>query len=133
MITRKQEELERVCDFLDYSSKPTWDDNLAAQNQSSERMQMTLLSSFLLNFPGLRTFRNAVIPKSFRERVKSRWQMKEKPKLSTDSEAKLVKVFDADLRDLSTMLGVEIRCSNFKEVAKGNTPIAMHDFVHLSS
>lgn len=132
MISRKQEELERVCQFLGYAKKPTWDDGLAAQNQSSERMQMTLLSSFLLNFPGMRTFRNAFIPKSFRERIKGRWQMKDKPKLSADSEAKLVEIFDTDLRDLSSMLGVELNCKNFKEVARGQQAIAMHDSVSQS-
>jgi len=129
MIVRKQDELERVCQFLGYPTKPTWNEDLAAQNQSSERMQMTWLSSFLLHFPGLRTFRNALIPKRFRERIKSRWQMKEKPVLSKDSQAKLVEVFDADLRNLSSMLAVDLTCRNFKEVARGELPISMHDFV----
>lgn len=129
MIARPQQELERVCRFLDYPGKPKWNDGLAAQNQSAERMQMTPVSSFLLNFPGLRTLRNAFVPKSLRERVKSRWQMKEKPQLSDASVSRLTEVFDEDLSRLSAIVGVDLNCENFKVVARGMQPIAIGERV----
>lgn len=131
MIAHPQSELERVCNFLGYEHSPTWQTNLAAQNQSAERMQMTMLSSFLLHFPGLRTLRNTFIPKSLRERIKGRWQMKDRPGLSQESVSKLQTIFDEDLKALSRLLSIEINCDNFKEVARNLTDVSIQDCVRL--
>ena len=125
MVSNKQQELERVCSFLGYPGQPTWNDDLGAQNQSAERMQMTLLSSFLLHFPGLRTLRQVLVPKSLRNRIKSRWQMKERPKLSDAAFVELRQLFDEDLSELSKILGTQLNCENFKSVASSDVEICV--------
>jgi len=114
LLKYPQLELERVCAFLNYSGAPQWQEELDAQNISSQRLRKSAWRDALVEAPGLKQLRQILIPKSFRTWVRSLWTMKEKPQLSPASLAKLETIFDPDLAILGNWLGVELTCQNFK-------------------
>jgi hypothetical protein len=118
MITNPQDELERVCQFIGYEGKPVWDDELNAQNVSSDRMRKSGWRDFLVEAPGLKQLRRWLIPKSFRTWVRSLWTMKKKPELEPQQVEKLRAIFDEDLAVLGSWLGIELSCDNFKAMVK---------------
>ncbi|MBJ7899831.1 MAG: sulfotransferase [Cyanobacteria bacterium RI_101] len=114
LLKYPQPELERVCAFLNYNGAPQWREELDAQNISSQRLRKSAWRDALVETPGLKQLRQALIPKSFRTWVRSLWTMKEKPRLSPASLAKLETIFDPDLAILGNWLGIELNCQNFK-------------------
>ena len=76
------EELHRIYQFLGYPGQPQWKQSLEATNVSSQRLRESPLRDSIVNAPILRTIRKRLIPKSWRERVKEFWQIKERPQLS---------------------------------------------------
>lgn len=128
MIAHPQQELERVCRFIGYEGKPVWDDELNAQNVSTERMRQSGWRDFLVEAPGLKQLRRWFIPKSFRTWVRSLWMMKKKPELEPQQIEKLRAIFDEDLATLGSWLGISLSCENFKAVVKHEP----RDWVYLS-
>jgi hypothetical protein len=118
MLSQPQVELERVCRFLGYPSAPTWQEDLEAQNVSSERLRKDPIRDFLVNAPGLKTIRKRLVPKGFRNYVKQFWTMKQRPELSAENLAKLEELFDQDLAELGSWLGIELSCRNYKDQVK---------------
>jgi len=118
MIKHPQEELERVCRFIGYKGKPVWDDQLNAQNVSTERMRQSGWRDFLVEAPGLKQLRRWFIPKSFRNWVKGLWTLKKKPELTQTQIEYLRAIFDQDLAILGTCLGVELNSDNFKHIVQ---------------
>ncbi len=113
-----QAELERVCRFIGYDRTPSWSHERARQNASEQRIRRDPLRERLLDLPGVRTVRRRLIPQTWRDRVKRRWMMTERPTLSPDNERRLAAVFDEDLAILGRWLGVELNCENFKAVTR---------------
>lgn len=115
-LTRNpQPELERICSFLGYVNKPTWYQDVAAQNVSSQRMRTSAWRDFLVDAPILSHLRKALVPKSLRTRIRNLWSLSERPQLSTESLEHLEKIFNQDLDILSSWLGYEsLTCENFK-------------------
>lgn len=112
-----QQELDKIAKFLNCELKLKWYENLPKQNVSSERLR---------KFPGYSIFvqsrlsawlRRRLIPQALRDSIKSRLQMRERPVISQEQTMKLKTAFDEDLGILSELLGVELNCDNFKEVA----------------
>jgi hypothetical protein len=120
MIKHPQEELERVCQFIGYKGKPVWDDQLNAQNVSTERMRQSRWRDFFVEAPGLKQIRRWFIPKSFRNWVKELWTMKKKPELTQTQIEYLRAIFDQDLAVLGSWLGVELNCDNFKRTVQSS-------------
>lgn len=118
MIAHPQAELERICQFIGYKGKPVWDEQLNAQNISTERMRKSAWRDFLVEAPGLKQLRRWFIPKSFRTWVRSLWMMKKKPELEPQQIEKLQVIFDQDLAILGSWLGISLNCKNFKTVVK---------------
>ena len=125
-----QGELERVCAFLGYAGKPAWVD-AGDQNVSGERMRKSPFRDAMLNAPGLKQIRRGLVPKSVRDRAKSLWRMKERPELSPAVRGMLETLYDDDLRELSSMLGLDepLSCANFKPRTASQTM----SFVHAGS
>lgn len=121
-VKHGQEELERACRFLGYSGQPRWCDEAEATNVSSQRMRASPLRDAIVHAPVLSTIRKRFIPKSWRNRVRQFWQIKERPQLSETSLGQLEQVFDADLARLGSWLGLELTCRNFREVARSAIP-----------
>ncbi|MGL5510904.1 MAG: sulfotransferase family protein [Microcoleaceae cyanobacterium] len=121
MLSHPQAELSRVGKFINYSGNPLWQENIEPQNVSSERLIKSAWRDFLVEMPGLKQVRQNFIPKSFRNWVKSFWQVKDKPQLTAKNIEVLQGIFDKDLAKLGNWLGTELNCQNFKEVVKANS------------
>jgi len=113
MLREPQAELERVCKFLGYRRIPHWEHEVRA-NVSGERLRRSALRDALVLNPLATFIRRNFIPQSVRDRVKAKWQMREKPALGPDALAKVTARFDSDLARLGPLLGVELNCGNFK-------------------
>jgi Sulfotransferase domain len=121
LIRQPQSELERICNFLGYSGQPVWQDDLDAQNVSSERMRKHELRDFLLDIPLLKALRQKLVPKSTRDWIRGLWTLKEKPQLSAERIAQLQAIFDEDLAKLTPWLGMELSCDRWKAICQSNT------------
>lgn len=119
----QQQTLERVCRFIGHSRTPAWDVNLAEQNVSSERLRKSSWRDAIANLPGMRTIRRTLVPQGVRDRIKSAWMMKDRPRLSPASQSRLQRIFDEDLTTLGQWLGIsDLRCETFKGIAKAAHP-----------
>ena len=116
VITNKQEELEKICHFIDYLSKPTWSIEKKAQNISAERLRENNIRDFFVEAPVLKEIRQQLIPVSWRKKVKSLWQIKEKPQINPQKLAELKAIFDEDLAEMGSLLGVKLSCDSFKSI-----------------
>ncbi len=116
-----QAELERVCAFLGFAGTPTWVE-AGDQNVSERRLRKSPLRDAVLNAPGLKQIRKGLIPRSLRDRAKNLWRMKQRPELSPAVRDMLETLYDDDLKQLSTLLGLAspISCANFKDVAEAS-------------
>lgn len=113
-----QTELERICQFIGYDKQPQWNTDLEARNVSSERMIASQWRDVIVNTPVLKEIRQRVIPKSFRNWVRGLWTMKEKPKLSIETQKYLIDIFDRDLEILGTWLNSNLSCQTFKQTVR---------------
>ena len=99
----------------------TWQEDLAAQNVSRERMRKSPLPDAIVRSPLLTRLRRELVPRVVRDRIKSFWQLRERPELSAPVRARVERAFDADLAVLGEWLGAELRCANFASAAAGRT------------
>lgn len=121
-VRHGQEELERICRFLGYPGTPRWQESAEATNVSSQRMRESPWRDAIVNAPVLSTLRKKLIPKSWRNWVRSFWYIKERPQLSESTTRRLEETFDADLARLGRWLGLELTCGNFREAARTAIP-----------
>lgn len=117
-----QQELERVCRFIGHEGAPAWQADVAEQNASSERLRQSAVRDAIVNLPGARAFRRALVPQAVRDRIKGLWMMKKRPQLSGPNKARLMAIFDDDLATLGRWLGLTLSCDNFKAVAREAVP-----------
>ncbi len=117
-----QAELERVCAFLGYSGTPVWAE-AGDQNVSEQRLRKSPLRDAVLNAPGLKQIRRGLIPQGLRDHAKGLWRIKSRPELSPAVRRMLETLYDKDLRELSSMLGLDtpLTCANFKSRAASET------------
>lgn len=111
-----QRELERVCTFIGYNGTPEWRTDMHASNVSNERLRKSKVRDAIVWNPVVTAIRRALIPQSMRDRVKSLWQMKQRPRLSDEVRGRLESMFDEDLAQLSEWIGRNITCANFNEM-----------------
>ena len=116
--THPQAALERVCQFIGYDGEPVWDDSDEQRNVSRDRLQDNALRDFFVELPVLSTIRKRLVPQFVRDKIKSRWQVTERPELSPESYLKLSHIFNEDLALLGARLGVQLDCDNFKAVTR---------------
>ena len=116
LIKCSQAELEHVCQFIGYQQSPVWYESLKAKNVSNKRIKKFPLYSLLIESSVAKMLRRNLIPQSLRNLVKSKLRMQQRPVISDDNIKKLEAIFNKDLAILSTWLGIEINCQNFKEI-----------------
>nr|WP_320165796.1 sulfotransferase [uncultured Methylophaga sp.] len=123
---RKEPELElaRVARFIGYDKPVTWHETLPEQNVSNQRVRRFKGYDLIVNNPILASLRRSLVPRGLRDFVKQQLVMKERPELTTRSLEKLEKIFNDDLRTLSSLSGCQISLENYKELAK-NTHISL--------
>lgn len=88
--------LKRIAAFLGAKGDVQWRDDLEAQNVSAERIRAFPLKSLIVDNPVAAALRRTLVPRSVRDRVKSRLQMRERPQMSEKSRRTLQAMFDAD-------------------------------------
>ena len=115
LLEKPQEELERICKFIDYSGRAVWQEDSSPSNVSSQRLRKFPMYELLVESRILSWARHNFIPQSFRDNVKSKLQLSSRPQLTEVTMEKLEKVFDEDLKTLGGWLGAELNCRNFRQ------------------
>ncbi len=96
MTAEPQATLERIAAFLGAKGEVRWRDDLEAQNVSAERIRTFPLKSLMVDNPIATALRRTLVPRSVRDRVKSKFQMRDRPELPEKIRRQLQAVFDAD-------------------------------------
>lgn len=122
LLNNKQEELERICRFINYDKQPIWHIEGDETNVSSERMRKSTLRDLVVDIPLLKQVRQKYIPKTWRNSIKSLWQIREKPKINAKNYNYLISIFDCDLALLKYSINLELSCHNFRSIKK-DTPL----------
>ncbi len=116
LVEHSQAELERIGRFLGHEGPLRWDDELEPQNQGSQRLRRSAVREVLVQAPVLTTIRQRVVPRTWSRPLKAFWRARvEPPRLSAVLRARLQEVYDADLAELGSWLGVPLDCENFHE------------------
>lgn len=115
MNANPQALLEIVCQFLGHREAVQWQADAEPQNVSSERLQRTPFVNFMLENQLISKIRQNFVPQALRDKVKSRYQMRERPVLDAAVETRLVEQFDRDLALLGEWLGLPLDCATFNE------------------
>jgi len=122
LVTRSQEELDRIGGFIGYAGHPAWRKEHEQQNASAERLRSSPWRDAIVNFPGVKALRRALVPQSVRDRIKSFWTIGARPELSAATKSRLAATFNDDLATLGRWLGREITCENFTRQAVADHP-----------
>jgi hypothetical protein len=123
LMSEPQRELERICHHIGYQGDPLWSEEEDAKNVSSQRQRRSPMLNRVLDIRLVQMLRRTLMPEGLRDRIKSRWTMKEKPELSEDSIAYLHEQLDPDMRALGELVGRDLSCANFAEcVRAGDAP-----------
>ena len=122
MVAMPQTELERICDFIGYRRPVRWLDALGDANRSAQRLRKTPLRQALIRSRAATWLRRRLLPERWRERIKDRWRMKDRPLLGARCLREIEAVFDRDLERLGAWLGMKLSCQSFRTVARDTTP-----------
>merc|ERR1711916_427330 len=96
-----------------YDGDPKVVNDLPNQNVSAERLRLGPVAKFVVDQPALAAIRRNLVPQGVRDVVKSRFQLRKRPELTSEERACLVKIFDDDLAKLGEMLDIKLNCENF--------------------
>lgn len=121
LIAEPQRELERVCRFIGYSGTPQWQTDLAPSNVSAQRIRRFPLYDLIVDSPLATRVRRNLVPQGVRDWVKSRLTMRQRPELNAEHRQQLEQMFDVELAELGSWLGVTLTCANFKAVTRTDT------------
>lgn len=115
--TMQEEELQKIADFIGREGKVDWQDEISQVNASEDRIRRFPLYDVLVQNPVATALRRTLVPKSFRDKVKSRYQMRERPELGQALTRELAQVFARDFAELRQMfpdnMAIET-CANFE-------------------
>jgi len=117
-----KEELTRIAEHIGYVNGVHWRED-DAKNVSSQRQRRSPMLDKVLNLKAVHVARRTLMPESLRAKIRSRWTMDERPKLSNDSIAYLREQLDPEMEILGRFLGIELCCDNFKERVLGESTI----------
>jgi hypothetical protein len=117
LVSRPDEELDRIGEFLGVSRPLRWDHSLGPQNVGRERLRDSPLRNVLVQAPVLSSLRRRLIPRSWAERAKAFWRVGiDPPRVPAKLEHRLRDMFDRDLARLGSWLGIELDCDSFRAV-----------------
>jgi hypothetical protein len=116
LVSHSQSELERIGRFLGHAGPLRWDEGLEPQNQGRERLRSSPVREVLVQAPVLTRIRRRIVPRQWSESLKELWRARiEPPQLTPILAARLREIFDADLAQLGSWLGVRLDCENFRD------------------
>jgi Sulfotransferase family len=122
LVNESQHELERIGRFLALDGRMTWDTTMTPQNTRRDRLRPSPIRHALVQSPVLGRLRRRVVPRRWSQSAKVFWRAQvDPPEIPADLSARLREVFDADLSQLGSWLGITLDCENF-DAATSNKP-----------
>jgi hypothetical protein len=108
-------EFERVCRHVGHTGEAVWHAEAGAKNVSARRMRYGPVMESVLAIGPVKALRRTLLPEALRERIKSRWRMEERPRLSGAARAWCAERLDPDMAELGRMLGMNLSCASFRD------------------
>ncbi len=105
--------LERVGEFIGAPVPLIWDDRLLADNVSQARIRKFPGYRLLVESTLMTRLRRRLVPQNWRDGVKGRLRMQERPLIDCHQRHKLEEIFDQDLAALGSWLGFAPTCKQF--------------------
>jgi hypothetical protein len=96
MTAEPEATLKRVAAFLGAAGDVAWRHDMEARNISAERIRTFPLKSLVVDNPVATMLRRTLVPRSLRDRVKAKLQMRERPALSDETIRRLRDSFAED-------------------------------------
>ena len=119
LTEHSQAVLDRIGAFLGTARPLTWDFSQKPRNVTSQRLKKSPLRQMLVTLPILTPIRQALVPRSVTEPVKSLLRANVGvPELAPETTERLREIYDADLAQLGDWLGLPLTCDNFREVTR---------------
>jgi hypothetical protein len=116
LINHPQLELERIGRFLAHDGPVVWDLSLKPQNVGRDRLRPSPIREALVQAPVLSTLRQRIVPRHWSQSIKELWRAQiDPPKMQPDLVARLLEIFDADLAQLGSWLGITLDCESFHD------------------
>ena len=116
LVRHSQAELERIGRFLNHDGPLRWDTAMKPQNRGKERLRPSPIRQALVQAPVLSAFASGSCRATGPSRSKSSGGPRSsRPSLRPDLVARLREVFDADLAELGSWLGISLDCDNFDD------------------
>jgi hypothetical protein len=114
LVSHPQQELERIGRFLALATALKWDSTLRPQNTRRDRLRPSPIRHALLQSTVLGRLRRRMVPRLWSQSAKVFWRAQvEPPHIPQHLTARLREVFDADLSQLGSWLGIRLDCENF--------------------
>jgi hypothetical protein len=121
LVSESQQELERIGRFLALEGPLTWDSNMQPQNTRRDQLRPSPIRQALVQSPVLCRLRRRVLPRRWSQSAKAFWRAQvEPPQITDDLTARLREVFDADLSQLGSWLGISLDCENFDATTRNH-------------
>ena len=114
LVSESQQELERIGGFLEVPGSMTWDLSLRPQNTRRDRLRPSSIRQALVQAPVLRSLRQRVVPRRWSQTAKRFLRARiDPPAVPPELTAQLREIFDADLCQLGSWLGIKLDCAKF--------------------
>jgi hypothetical protein len=114
-------ELARIGRFVGHSKTLAWKPELGRQNVSNERLRRSAVRDAIVSSPLLTLLRRRLLPRALRNRIKARWQMRDRPELSASVRVRIERRFDEDLATLGGWLGTPLSCATYRDVVSSRS------------
>jgi hypothetical protein len=119
LVSQSQQELERIGRFLALERPVSWDATLKPQNTRRDRLRPSPIRHALVQSPVLCRLRHSVLPRRWSQSAKAFWRAQvEPPRISERLTERLREIFDADLSQLGSWLGISLDCENFDAMTR---------------
>jgi Sulfotransferase family len=117
LVSESQQELERIGRFLGIPGPMNWDFTLRPQNTRRDRLRPSPIRQALVQAPVLRSLRRRVVPRRWSQSAKRFLRARiDAPVVPPELTTQLCEIFDADLSQLGSWLGIKLDCANFNSV-----------------
>ncbi len=117
LVYHSQEELKRIGHFLGHEGEVAWDVTMKPQNAGKDRLRFSPIRDALVRAPVLAGLRQRIVPRQWSQSIKGLWRASvDPPRVPVAQAAYLREVFDDDLAELGSWLGIAIDCDNFHDL-----------------
>ncbi len=115
--------LVRVGEFIGAPTPLLWDERLLADNVSQKRIRKFPGYHLLVESKLMTSLRRQLVPQKWRDGLKARLRMQERPLIDQTQRQKLVNIFDQDMAILGEWLGFYPSCEQFYPPAALDTDL----------